>query len=216
LKKYKTVLFDLDGTLTDSKEGIVNSIKYSLNKLNYMETEEEKFNKFIGPPLKESFKKFCGFDDEKTESAIKYYREYFTEKGMFENRIYDGILNILKDLKSNNMKIILATSKPMAYAKKILSFVKADSFFTDIIGSNLDGTMSDKSEIIAYILKKHGLKKSETVMVGDRSHDIIGANKNGIDAVGVLYGYGDIEELSSYNPAFIVKTADELKDIILG
>lgn len=213
--KYRNILFDLDGTLTDPKEGITNSVKYALEKFGIIETDTEKLTPFIGPPLKESFEKFYNFSEEESLKAVKYYRDYFAEKGILENMIFPEVPELLEWLKDSDCRIILATSKPTVFAEKILVNYNIIEFFQDVVGSNLDGTMSDKTAIINYIVEKHKLKKSETVMVGDRRHDIIGAVNNDVDSIGILFGYGSKEELKEAGASYIVKDFSDLKGTFL-
>ena len=212
MKKYNTVLFDLDGTLTDPAEGIINSVVYALAKFGIDETDKESLKKFIGPPLADSFKDYYGFSEDKTALAIEYYREYFKKSGMFENSVYDGIEKLLILLNDKGKTLIVATSKPEKFAVQILEHFKLDGYFEYIAGSNLDGTRSSKAEVIEYALKKCSIKdKTDAIMIGDRKHDIIGANKMGIDSIGVLFGYGDKEELETAGATYVAKTVEDIE-----
>lgn len=216
MKKYDVILFDLDGTLTDSSPGIMNSIVYALKKCNISVENTDDLRKFLGPPLHESFRDFYGFDDEKSMEAVGFYREYFSTKGLLENEVYSGISEMLEDLKENGKRLILATSKPQPFTDRIMEHFDLAKYFEFIAGSNMDGTRSKKAEVIAYALESCGIMgKSNVVMVGDREHDIIGAKTVGIDSVGVEYGYGDYDELSGAGATYIVKTVEELKDIFI-
>ena len=212
--KYRNILFDLDGTLTDPKEGITNSVKYALEKFGIIETDTEKLTPFIGPPLKESFEKFYNFSEEESLNAVGFYREYFSETGILENMIFPEVPGLLKWLEDSDCRIILATSKPTVFAEKILVNYNIIQYFQDVVGSNFDGTMSNKTEMIRYIFKKPWLEKEKTVMIGDRRHDIIGAVNNGIDSIGVLFGYGSREELKEAGALYVVKDIEELKKIL--
>lgn len=215
MKNYKVVMFDLDGTLTDSSPGIINSIIYALKKYKITVENTDELRKFLGPPLHESFKAFYGFDDEKSMEAVSFYREYFSTKGLFENDVYDGIVTLLQQLSENGKRLILATSKPQEFTERIMKHFELAKYFEFIAGSNMDGTRSKKAEVIDYALDKCGIAdKSCVVMIGDRMHDIIGAKAVGIDSIGVEYGYGDYEELNSAGATYIVKTVDELRNII--
>jgi phosphoglycolate phosphatase len=214
--KYKFILFDLDGTLSDPKIGITKSVQYALKQFGIIEPDLNELDGFIGPPLQESFAGRYGFDEEKAQKAIEFYRERFTEKGMFENVLYPDIRSLLESLKQHNYTLVVATSKPTVYAVEILKYFQIDHYFDRIVGSNLDGTRIEKTDIIQYILddyKDH--KKEEFIMIGDRKHDIIGAKNVGIDSIGVTYGYGSIEELSHTNPSYLVNRVDEIKDVFL-
>jgi phosphoglycolate phosphatase len=206
---YNTVLFDLDGTLTDPYLGITNSAKYALNRFDIIE-ENDKLKLFIGPPLKKSFMEYCKLNEYDAKKAIEYYREYYAEKGIYENELYNGIDAVLKQLNENNIQCIVATSKLEEYAIKVLQYFNIDHYFRYVVGSNLDGTLSEKGDIIKHGIEKYKLVKENTIMVGDREYDVIGAKSNGIDSIGVLYGYGTKEELDKAGPTYMCNTIDEL------
>jgi phosphoglycolate phosphatase len=212
--KYINILFDLDGTLTDPYSGITNSVKYALNKFDIIEENNTKLKLFIGPPLEKSFLEYYNFSKNDAKTAVEYYREYFSEKGIYENNLYEGIDNVLKELNNRNKNCVIATSKPEVFANKITEYFNINNYFKYIVGSNLDGTLSEKEEIIKYIIEKYRFNKEETIMVGDRKYDIIGANKNGIDAIGVLYGYGTKEELEKERPKYLCTDIMEIITII--
>jgi phosphoglycolate phosphatase len=215
--KYKVILFDLDGTLSDPKVGITKSVQYALQKMNFVEPEIDKLECFIGPPLQVSFAEYYNFDEVQTQKAIDLYRERFKEKGMFENELYSNIPLLLNSLKEKGFTLVVATSKPTVFAEQILEHFNIEQYFELIVGSNLDGTRTSKTEIIQYILDKYTKHKiDDFIMIGDRKHDIIGANNTGIDSIGVTYGYGSFEELSDSNPTHIVKSVNQLKDILMG
>ncbi|WP_347566908.1 HAD-IA family hydrolase [Niallia circulans] len=175
---YQIILFDLDGTISDPKEGITKSIQYALQKLGKEESDLRKLERFIGPPLQESFMEYYGYTQTITDQAISYYRERFTQLGMYENELYPEIIPLLESLRAKGCIMIVATSKPTIFTEKILKYFQIETYFTHIIGSNLDGTRSSKTEIIQYILDLYpAYKPEEFVMIGDREHDIIGANK---------------------------------------
>lgn len=213
---FEYILFDLDGTITDSGEGITKSVQYALKSFDINVEKLEDLNKFIGPPLKDSFKKYYNFDDEKAELGLKKYREYYAEKGIFENSLYDGVVDVLEGLKKNNKTIILATSKPEVYAKQILEYFKVDKYFTFAAGSDFEETRVKKGEVIKYALEGAKISDlSKVVMIGDREHDIIGAKENNIKSIGVLYGYGDVVELTQARAEYIAKTPKEILNIVL-
>lgn len=210
---YTTFLFDLDGTLTDPKEGIVNSVIYALRKMGIDEQDHNKLLSFIGPPIQHSFANIYGMNEEQVTDAVTYYREYFKTKGMFENHVYEHIPSVLQDLKDTGKRLFVATSKPTVFAKQILEHFQMAHYFKEIVGSNLDGTRIAKAEIIQHILHTYdGLGKEDVVMVGDREHDIIGARQVGIDSIGVLYGYGSNEELVAAGATHISKDVESLKN----
>lgn len=212
---YNTILFDLDGTLTDSEPGIINSIEYALKKYGIEMENKADLRKFLGPPLKESFKQFCGFSEEKAEQAVEFYREYFREKGIFENNVYQGVVELLEALKAQNKRLIVATSKPEPFTYRILEHFDLLKYFDFVAGSNMDNTRCKKDEVIAYALNSCGITDLQSViMIGDREHDIIGANKVGIASIGVLYGYGDLQELETAGATYIAKNTREIYEIV--
>lgn len=209
---YKVILFDLDGTLTDPKVGITKSVQYALEKFGIIEQDLEKLEPFIGPPLHESFTSIYSFDEEKTKQAIAYYRERFKSKGMFENYLYSGIQQLLIDLKDQQKVLVVATSKPTVFSQEILQYFDIDKYFDLVVGSNLDGTRTSKTEIIEVILDElKQYEKQDFIMIGDRKHDMIGAKNCGIDSIGVTYGYGSLNELNQEAPTFIVNRVEELR-----
>lgn len=216
MAKWNTVLFDLDGTLTDPAEGIVNALVYALEKLGVEAINRQELLRFIGPPLADSFSEIYGFDEEKTEITIKYYREYFSSKGIFENQIYEGIPELLKTLKSHGYNVIMATSKPEKFALEIAKHFKISGDFDFIAGATLDERRNKKSDVIAYALKTCHISADQAVMVGDRKFDIAGAKLNGLEAIGVLYGYGDVSELKEAGAVKIVASVAELSNYLLN
>lgn len=213
---YENILFDLDGTLTDPAEGITNSVAYALRKFGISVSDKRELYKFIGPPLVESFRDYYGFDEQKSILAVEYYREYFSDIGIFENSVYSGIEDMLSELKANSKCIILATSKPEIFAKRILNHFGLVKYFDVIAGSTLNTDRNTKSAVIEYALEKACVTdKSKVVMVGDRKHDIIGAKDNGLGSVGVLFGYGSIEELTVAGADYVIDTVEDLKNFLL-
>ncbi len=217
MKHYQYILFDLDGTITDSEEGIIRSIKYCLSRYGITDHDPLLLRKFIGPPLVQSLALYYNFTPEEATKAVGYYREYFSEKGIYENRLYDGIEGLLKTLDDKGKINILATAKPTFFAKKIIDYFKIDPYFKHIVGSNMDGTRMDKSEIIAYIIDLlHVVPPDNLVMIGDRMSDMISAKNLGIDTIWVNYGYGDDKELKDSDPVHIAETVDDLYPILLS
>ena len=212
---YQYILFDLDGTLTDPGLGITNSVMYALKKFGLDIPDRAALYKFIGPSLQESFEKYYGFSNEKSELAIQYYREYFKVSGLYENKVYDGIEELLKNLKAQNKSVILATSKPEVFAVEILKHFQLDKYFDFIAGATMDETRVKKADVISYALdscKRSDL--SAAMMIGDREHDILGAKQIGLDSMGVLFGYGSREELEAAGATYIASNvADILKYI---
>lgn len=210
-KGYDIILFDLDGTLTDSGEGIINSVKYALRTNGDDIPDESVLLKFIGPPLWESFETFCGFSHEKACGLVELYREYYREKGLFENAVYDGVEKMLSELKAQGKRLAVATSKPEVFSVRILEHFGLAEYFENITGATLDGTRIEKADVIACALECCGADKdSRVLMVGDRKHDILGAHKNNIPCAAVLYGYGTREEFEEYGADYIVKEPSEI------
>ena len=213
---FKYILFDLDGTITDSGEGITKSVQYALKSFDILVNNLEELNKFIGPPLKESFKEYYKFDEEKANLALVKYREYYADKGIYENSLYDGIIELLDKLKQNEKTIILATSKPEVYAKQILEYFKIDKYFAFVAGSDFEETRVKKGDVIKYALEGAKISDlSKVIMVGDREHDIIGAKDNNIKSIGVLYGFGNVIELTQARADYIANNTNELLKILL-
>ena len=214
--KKRNILFDLDGTLTDPGTGITRSVQYALRYYGIEETRREVLEAFIGPPLKDSFMKYYGFSPRQASEAIDYYREYFQETGIFENQVYPGIRQMLKALKDDGRILWVATSKPEPFAQRILEHFDLDGYFSCVAGASMDETRVKKGEVIAYAIERMGAERREDlVMVGDREHDILGAAENGIDSIGVLYGYGSREELEQASAGRIAKTVWELERMLL-
>lgn len=213
---YTTYLFDLDGTLTDPKEGIVNSVLYALKKVGIEELHISELDSFIGPPIQQSFVERYNMNEGEVERAVFYFREYLKQRGLLENNIYEGIPILLKQLKDTGNRLFIATSKRTIFAEQVIEHFQLTNYFEDIIGSNLDGTRIKKEEIIAHILQTNEeLNKEEIVMIGDRKHDIIGANQNGIASIGVLYGYGSETELTEVGATHIAIDVKELHHLCL-
>ncbi len=215
MKSYNTVLFDLDGTISDSGQGITNSVKYSLKKFGIEENDFEKLKRFVGPPLYASFEKYYGFTHEEAVKAVEYYREYYNAGGIFELTIYDGVIDLLKALRESGKKIILATSKPEVYAEKIAEHFGFKDYFDNISGALLDGSRIEKADIITYALQRVSESDiSKCIMIGDRSFDVIGARAFGMDSIGVTWGYGERAELEESGATYIVDSAEEIKVIL--
>lgn len=212
-KKY--ILFDLDGTLTDSKEGIINSIQYALRCYDKEVKDRDELLPFLGPPLAESFCKYMGFSKEKALEAVGYYREYFSEKGLLENQVYDGAEDLLKALKSGGYELFLATSKPEVYAKQILEHFGLSEYFAFIGGATLDESRLNKADVIRYVLEETQITElSRVIMVGDREHDVRGAQANGIEVIGVLYGYGSFRELQDAGADYFAEAPKDILKIL--
>lgn len=208
-RSYDTFFFDLDGTLTDSSLGITNSVIYALKKYGIEETDRTKLYPFIGPPLTVSFERYYGFSKEQSIEAVGYYREYYREKGLFENRVYDGLAPVLEELKRRGRTLVVATSKPEPFARKIIEHFGLNSYFDYVAGMEMDGGRGTKEAVIRYALDACRITdKSKVLMIGDREHDVIGAKAAGIDCLGILYGFGSREELLEAGADYIEETAE--------
>jgi len=211
------VFLDLDGTITDSREGITNCFEYALNYFGIEVKNKAELEQYIGPPLEQSFREGFGFDSEKAELAVAKYRERYAPIGLYENFVYSGIENALQKLKEAGKVLIVATSKPEHMAKKVLEHFGLDGYFDDICGADSDKNRSKKDEVIRYALEKHDITDLDDVlMVGDRKFDVIGAGKCGLKCMGVLYGYGDREELETAGAAYIAETVEDMAQMIVS
>ncbi len=221
MSKYKYIIFDLDGTITEPFKGISGGIIHALNKFGVEVPDNNTLRKFIGPPLRDSFRDFCGFTAEQAEEATVYYREYYSVNGLVENDIMLGMDEALKTLNEQGYKLYVATSKPEKYAKIILHNLGLISYFDIVAGASFDGTRDKKKLVIEYLLqqikgKYEAFDISEAIMVGDRHFDIKGASFFSMDSIGVTFGYGDYEELSQAGATYVVDTAQELVEIIIN
>lgn len=210
----KYILFDLDGTLTDPMMGITKSVRYALNYYGISVDDLNDLLPFIGPPLRDSFKEFYGFDDNKANEAVIKYREYFATEGIFDNKVYKGIPECLQTLKDAGKILLVATSKPEKFAKQIIEHFDLAKYFDFVGGSEFNGR-EKKSDVIKYVLKENQIDANDAIMVGDRKHDIIGAHDNDLPCIGVLYGYGSLVELQDNHADDIVETVSSLTDKLL-
>lgn len=214
MKDYRYILFDLDGTVTDPGIGITNSVMYALRKFGIEENDRTKLYKFIGPPLAESFQEFYGFSKEEARRGIELYREYYADRGIFENRLYDQMDDTLKRLKELGKTVILATSKPEKFAVEILEHFQIRKYFDFAAGATMDETRVKKEDIIAYALASCCITDREhALMVGDRRHDIEGARVNSLDSLGVLYGYGSRQELETAGADYLAESVTDVLKI---
>lgn len=214
--KYKNIFFDLDGTLVDSFEGVTNGIYYSLKFYpNIPVPEREALRVFIGPPLYDSYEKYFGMDGKTATEAVAYCREYYAEKGVKENTVFDGMLDLLRRLKENGARVIMATSKPEVFALKIAEHTGMKPYFDFIRGASLDGSLLKKDDIIADVIEKNGMDKKDIVMIGDTLFDVEGARKNGIDCIAVAYGFGKAEELKASSAVAVADSVKELEELLL-
>ncbi len=218
MKNY--LLFDLDGTLTDPKLGICSCVQYALKEeFGIEEPDLDKLEPFIGPPLKDSFMKYYDLTEEQAERAIAKYRERFSEIGLFENEVYEGIPKMLQDLHKRGLTLAIASSKPTVFVRRILQHFHIEQYFTVIVGSELDGTRVNKEEVVLEALRElfqdKPIDKEKVYMIGDRSFDVEGAHFFGLECVGVSYGYGGMEELKEAKADYIVRSVEELHEFLL-
>lgn len=215
MNDFRFILFDLDGTLTDSGPGITNSVMYALGRFGISVEDHSELYRFIGPPLLSSFKEFYGFDDSTAKKAVEYYREYYSDKGIFENTVYNGIPELLKQISGSGRKSALATSKPEKFAVQILDHFGLSQYFSNITGASMTEARTEKTELISIALSSLNIKdKSSAVMIGDRRFDIYGAAANDIASIGVLYGYGSHKELTDAGADFIAETPQKIAELI--
>ena len=215
---YDILLFDLDGTLTDPKLGITSCVQYALSFFGINEPDRDKLISFIGPPLKTSFMGIYSMNEEDADEAVRRYRERFSTVGMYENKVFSGVHELLSALKAKGKKLGIATSKPIEFTEKILCHFKLDEYFDEVVGARLDGkSLGEKSEIIAEAINRFGEdKKSQMIMIGDREMDILGAKENGIASIGVKFGYAEAYELEKAGADYIADTMDKLQELLLS
>lgn len=207
------LFFDLDGTLTDPKIGITSSIQYALDQLGHSVPEANDLTWCIGPPLQESFEVILDNKDLATK-AVTLYRERFAAIGLYENQVYEGIQSTLANLARSQINLFVATSKPLVFAEQILKHFDLSTYFKRVFGSDLDGRLADKTELLHFALAETGIAASQAMMIGDRRHDIIGARQNRIYATGVLYGYGSESELTDAGADRLITQPSELSTLI--
>jgi phosphoglycolate phosphatase len=217
LKNYKHLLFDLDGTLTDSEEGIINALKYALDKAGITDNDTDKLRSFIGSSLLKTLQKVYGISKDRAEEIASDYRSYYSEKGMYENRVYPGIPELLSDLKKAGKRLIVATSKRTTGARQVLDIFNLNEYFDLVVGGSPDGKISEKTDVIRHVFSKTGNDiKNSAVMIGDRKFDILGAHENGIDSIAVMYGYATKKEIDEAKPTYRVGSVDELRVLLLS
>lgn len=211
---YQAILFDLDGTLTQSGEGITRSVQYALEKLGKPEPDRKKLEVFVGPPLLQQFMKYAELDEETAAKAVEYYRERYSTVGIYENKLYPGVEELLKQLKSRGYILAVASSKPEYFVRKVLEHFGLTGYFQEIAGSEMNGSRTSKAEVIQEVLERLHMSRhrKEVIMVGDKEHDILGARQAGLDCVAVSYGYGTEEELEKAAPLKTVASTGELLD----
>ena len=209
------LLFDLDGTLTDPALGITRCLAHACERLGAPVPSPDVLASYIGPPLHGTFRTLLATDDERrVADAVAAYRERFTAVGLYENTMIDGIPEVLRTLQQAGHRMWVATSKPHVYADRIIDHFALRPFFLKVYGAELDGTRSAKAELLGHLLAAEGLQAAETLMVGDREHDVLGARAVGVRAVAVRWGYGSDEELEAAAPAWVVHRPGEIPDLV--
>lgn len=215
--KLKRVFFDLDGTLTDSMPGITKGVQYALKHYGIQVDDLSVLKPFVGPPLSDSFKKYYNFSEKDADDAIYVFREYYDVEGWKDNAPFDGVKEMLEDLKDAGLELYVATSKPEETAKRVLEYFHMTDYFKFIGGASMDERRVNKDDVIRYVLAENGIgeeEKSSVIMVGDREHDVNGAKKTGLSVIGVLYGYGSREELQSAGADYLCETPEETAKLI--
>lgn len=216
---YQKILFDLDGTLTDPKLGICGSVQYALRAFHIEEPDLDKLEPFIGPPLTDSFMEIYHMTMEQAKQAVEKYRERFSTIGLYENEVYDGVPQMLRECKKAGYRMAVASSKPTIYVEKILAHFELNNYFDVVVGSELDGTRTKKADVIAEALKQlfgsESIDYSQIVMVGDRKFDVEGAKAFGMDCIGVTYGYAIDGELQEEGATHVVDSVSELQALLL-
>jgi len=211
--KYKNILFDLDGTITDSSPGIINSYLHSLDKIGLAESDIDVLRSYIGSPLRAYYTERHNLSTADSDLAVKHFREHYTETGLFENTVYPGMAEFIDRLEESGFRLYIATSKPLEFAITVLNHFNLKEYFNSIHGSDMSADNKPKDKLIADALLMNGLCKNESIMIGDRYHDINGAKLNGIDSIAVTYGYGSIDELAKLEPEFMASNTRELAQI---
>jgi len=214
---YKHVIFDLDGTLSDSREGIFKAYYHTAMKMSLQLPAEEKLATLIGPPLQRGFAEVFGLSGERMDLAVRSFREYYGEKGLFENRLYDGIAGLLEDLSRAGANIYVATAKYEAYASRVLHYFNILPFFNDVAGADYDGTHANKVNLISGLLQRNGIRHpGDVIIVGDTRYDIEAAAELEIDSIGVSYGFSTQEEIENLNPDYIARDVAELRGLLIS
>ena len=214
MSKYDYILFDLDGTLTDSGPGIMNGFEYALGKMGIDIPDRSSLRKFVGPPLGDSFEKTLGFSPEDAAKGIAFYREYYADKGVYENDVYPGVFELLDKLKASGKKMIVATTKAELMANVVMDHFGLRKYFDLMVASN-NTDRKNKIDVLKYAIENGGVDIEKAVMIGDRFYDVTGASHFGIDSVGVLYGYGSRQELVDAGATYIAETVEDLNGILL-
>lgn len=215
LTRKKYVCFDLDGTLSDPAVGITTCIRYALDQLGVRSPDEAQLREWIGPPLQASFQDWLG-SSAQADRAVQLYRDRFARVGLYENQLYEGVPELLAQVATTAEALFVVTSKPQPFALRIVQHFGLADFFQGVYGSQLDGTHADKGDLLAHVLHTEGLRSEQGVMVGDRRHDVLGAQKNAMPAIGVLWGFGSARELQTAGATALCTTVPELAALLSG
>ena len=211
---YDLIMFDLDGTLVNSEEGVTKTVQYALSACGIEENNQNNLRRFIGPPLVDAFMEYYGMSEDMALKALEKYRERYRKTGVYENEIFPDVKNVLEELKKNGKKVALATSKPHIFAREVLKSFDLTQYFDIIVGAEFDGTRNDKADVIKEVLNQAG-EYENPVMIGDRKHDAEGARKNGVDFIGVSFGFAPEREFEKCGVDKVIDRMSELLDIIL-
>lgn len=208
---YGYIFFDLDGTLNDSAQGILNACIYAMKKGGLAVPDRDALFKFIGPPLEDSFQEYYGVSEKRAWELVDEYRDYYLKKGAYENSVYDGVFEMLETLKAQGRRLVIATSKPYEITVDILKHFDLLDYFDYVGAATLDGSIGKKKDVIAHTIKQLGLcDRSDILMIGDRDQDVYGAKENGLDFLGALYGYGGMEELCGAGAKHFVSSVSQI------
>ncbi len=211
------LFFDLDGTLTDPREGITRCIAYALERLDREPPPLAFLERYIGPSLFVSFRELLGTqDEERVRAAVALYRERYTDTGLYENRLHEGIVEVLDGFRRDGWRMLVVTTKPTVFARRVVEHFGLAGYFADVVGAHLDGSRSDKAELIGHALTSHGLTAGECVMIGDRNDDMRGASRTAVHAIGVLWGFGSAAELREAGAAALCEHPAELPSAVVA
>lgn len=214
--KYDAVFFDFDGTIADTGEGIFHSVKYAIEKMGFPPLSDDRLRTFIGPPVFESFRRELPMSDEQAAEAVEKYRERYSESGIFRLRVYDGIENLIKELKNSGIKVAIASSKPEKFVMRLIDYLNISSLIDFIAAPESDKAPEDKTVLVERAVNHFGVDKSRALMVGDRYFDIDGANGAGIESIGVTFGYGSREELENAGSTYLADNTEDIRKIIFS
>ncbi|WP_372776113.1 HAD hydrolase-like protein [Mangrovibacterium sp.] len=213
---FSSIIFDLDGTLVDSKPGLQNSLAYMLSGMGLTHRAEEYISLMIGPPIQSALKDVFGFNDKQVETGVRLFREYYGQRGLYEGEVYPGIQLLLEELICEGVKLYVATSKKTIFVPEILRHFELDSYFDDLEGAG-NGDLHTKAELITRLMDRNRIQPAkEVLMIGDTKFDVVGGKANEIATLAVGYGFGNRAELQELNPDFFANDVDELTEILLG